>query len=189
MKHELTLKSIELFEKKGFSETSIQDIVDAIGVTKGTFYYYFKSKEALLMDIHSSYIDSMIKQQKEILENTSKNCRTKLYDMVYMLIHNIELEGKSARVFFREMKNLKEENLSEIIPKRDQIRYHFQDLLKQGVESGEFRSNLNIEIVTFAILGITNWTYQWYQPDGPVSDKEVAKIFVDMVLSGIEESS
>ncbi|MCA0988365.1 TetR/AcrR family transcriptional regulator [Guptibacillus algicola] len=189
MKHELTVKSIELFEKKGFSETSIQDIVDAIGVTKGTFYYYFKSKEALLMDIHSSYIDNMIKQQKEILEDRSKDCRTKLYDMVYMLIHNIELEGKSARVFFREIKNLKEENLSKILPKRDQIRYYFEDLLKQGVANGEFRNDLNIEIVTFGILGMTNWTYQWYQPDGPVSDKEVAQMFVDMVLNGIEESS
>ncbi|WP_270182218.1 TetR/AcrR family transcriptional regulator [Alkalihalobacillus sp. CinArs1] len=189
MKHKLTLKSIELFEKKGFSETSIQDIVDAVGVTKGTFYYYFKSKEALLMDIHSSYIDSMIQQQKEILEDGSKNCRTKLYDMVYMLIHNIELEGKSARVFFREIKNLNEGNLSEILPKRDQIRFHFEDLLKQGVENGEFRNNLNIGIVTFGILGMSNWTYQWYQPDGPLPDKEVARIFVDMVLNGIEESN
>ncbi|MGG1685402.1 TetR/AcrR family transcriptional regulator [Pseudalkalibacillus sp. NRS-1564] len=188
MKHKLTVKSIELFEKQGFSETSIQDIVDAIGVTKGTFYYYFKSKEELLMDIHSSYIDGMIKQQKEILEDVSKDCKTKLYDMVYMLIHNVELEGHSARVFFREMKNLKEENLAEILPKRDQIRYYFQDLLKQGVENGEFKSDLNIGIVTFAILGITNWTYQWYKPNGPVSDKEVASILVDMVLNGIEES-
>ncbi|MGB8001047.1 MAG: TetR/AcrR family transcriptional regulator, partial [Anaerobacillus sp.] len=62
------------------------------------------------------------------------------------------------------------------------------DLLKLGVENGEFRSDLNIGIVTFAILGITNWTYQWYKPNGPVSDKEVASIFVDMVLNGIEES-
>ncbi len=51
MKEKIIEKAIELFEKKGFSTTSIQDIVDELGVTKGSFYYYFSSKEQLLMDI------------------------------------------------------------------------------------------------------------------------------------------
>ena len=45
MKQKIKNTSISLFEQKGFAETSIQDIVDSLGVTKGTFYYYFASKE------------------------------------------------------------------------------------------------------------------------------------------------
>jgi len=44
MKEKITIESIRLFEMKGFSETSIQDIVDAIGVTKGTFIIIFHVK-------------------------------------------------------------------------------------------------------------------------------------------------
>ena len=47
MKGKITQVSIQLFEQKDFSETSIQDICDGPGVTKGTFYYYFTSKEEL----------------------------------------------------------------------------------------------------------------------------------------------
>lgn len=62
MKAKITEHSIRLFEQKGFTETSIQDIVDSIGVTKGTFYYYFSSKEQLLMDIHMDYITKLLEK-------------------------------------------------------------------------------------------------------------------------------
>ncbi|WP_246943981.1 TetR/AcrR family transcriptional regulator [Bacillus pinisoli] len=186
MKERITEQSIRLFEKKGFTETSIQDIVDSLGVTKGTFYYYFSSKEELLMDIHISYINDLNAQQELILGDTTKNCKEKLYDIVYMLIKNIELDGPSARVFFREMRNLSEEHLSEIIPKRDRFRLNLQGLLDEGKDKGEFTQNLKSDIVAFGILGIANWSYQWFNPSGKTSDQEVTNIFVDMILQGIE---
>ena len=69
MKAELIQASIGLFVEKGFSATSIQDIVDRVGVTKGSFYYHFKSKEELLMHIQASYIDDLLTRQNQILES------------------------------------------------------------------------------------------------------------------------
>ncbi|RIV17184.1 TetR/AcrR family transcriptional regulator [Alicyclobacillaceae bacterium I2511] len=186
MKEKITEVSIQLFEKKGFSETSIQDICDALEVTKGTFYYYFNSKEELLLDIHLAYIHDILERQEKILGDESKDARTKLYDVVYMLIHSIARQGVSARVFFREMRHLSENKLAVVIPKRTQLRLNIETLLRQGVADGEFRKDLNVEIATFGVLGIANWSYQWFHPDGVLTDKEVAQIFVDMVLKGIE---
>ncbi len=186
MKEKITEKSIQLFDQKGFSETSIQDIVDSIGVTKGTFYYYFSSKEELLMDIHLRYIDEMLSNQEEILKDESKPCKDKLFEIFHMLISNIRTEGASAKVFFREMRNLSEERLSEILPKREQFRLNVEKLLETGKQNGEFRPDLKTSIVTFGILGIANWSYQWFNPDGSISDREVAEIFTEMILKGIE---
>ncbi|MCB6745843.1 TetR/AcrR family transcriptional regulator, partial [Anaerostipes hadrus] len=89
--------SIRLFEQKGFTETSIQDIVDSIGATKGTFYYYFSSKEQLLMDIHMDYITKLLEKQKAILsENAS--CKAKLYVLVLMLLESIKTEKAKALI-------------------------------------------------------------------------------------------
>ncbi|MCM3768791.1 TetR/AcrR family transcriptional regulator [Neobacillus niacini] len=186
MKEKITGQSIRLFEKKGFSETSIQDIVDSLGVTKGTFYYYFSSKEELLMDIHLGYIEGLLVQQEEILNDHTKTYKEKLFDIVYMLISDIKLRGSAAKIFFREMKNLSDEHFAMIDPKRDQFRFNLEELIKAGMESGEFRPDLNPGIITFGILGITNWSYQWFKPDGSVSDREVAELFVDMILQGIQ---
>ena len=186
MKERITEQSIRLFEKKGFSETSIQDLVDSLGVTKGTFYYYFSSKEELLMDIHRGYIDELLVKLERIFKDASKNYKEKLFEIVYMLLSDIKSRGSAAKIFYRELSNLNEEHSALIIEKRDQFRLNIEDLIKAGVENGEFRPEINASIITFGILGITNWSYQWFNPSGSCSDREVAEIFVEMILKGIQ---
>src|SRR5690625_5195889 len=106
MKRKLTKKSIELFERKGFTQTSIQDIVDELQVTKGTFYYYFSSKEQLLMDIHLDYITNLLKSQEQIIENKTMLNGDKLGEIIQLLIFDIKEKGPSGRVFFREIRHL-----------------------------------------------------------------------------------
>ncbi|MFJ7730124.1 TetR/AcrR family transcriptional regulator [Neobacillus sp. NPDC097160] len=186
MKEKITEQSIRLFEKKGFSETSIQDIVDSLGVTKGTFYYYFSSKEELLMDIHLGYIDELLVQQGRIFKDESETCKDKLFEIVFKLLSDIRIQGSAAKIFFRELKNLNEEHSATINTKRDQFRLNIEELINDGMENGEFRPDLNSSIITFGILGITNWSYQWFNPNGICSDREVAEIFVEMILKGIQ---
>lgn len=188
MKEKITAQSIRLFEKKGFTETSIQDVVDSLGVTKGTFYYYFSSKEELLMDIHLGYIDGLLYNQEQILYDASKSYKEKLSANVYMLITNITTQGAAAKIFFREMNNLSSEHIELIVQKRDQFRLNIEGLIRDGVEKGEFRQELNAPIITMGILGITNWSYQWFNPNGRSTDREIAEIFVEMILKGIQEN-
>lgn len=186
MKKKIKEASIRLFEEKGFVETSIQDIVDVIGVTKGTFYYYFTSKEELLMDIHLSYIDDILETQEKIMKDYGKNCKEKLFEIIYMLINRVQTQGASAKIFFREMKNLREERLAKILVKRDQFRLNIEALIQEGIDKGEFRKGLNASIITFAILGMANWTYQWFNAKGERTDYEISQIFLDVILNGIQ---
>lgn len=184
MKSELIKQSISLFVEKGFSATSIQDIVDAVGVTKGSFYYHFKSKEELLMDIHLSYIDDLLKRQEKILE-TEKNSREKLVKVVELVIHDIEKQGAIGSVYFREIRHLSPDNAAKIREKRARFRDNIEKILKEGILSGEFRKELHSKMITFAILGITNWSYQWFNPEKDLSITELADMYTDFILNGI----
>ncbi|MDN3428040.1 TetR/AcrR family transcriptional regulator [Microbacterium sp. APC 3898] len=185
MKSELIKQSINLFVEKGFSATSIQDIVDTIGVTKGSFYYHFKSKEALLMDIHSHYIDDLLRRQRAILD-TEKSHKDKLMAIVELIIVDIEKQGAVGRVYFREIRHLKEENAAIIREKRADFRNNIEVLLKEGIEANEFRKELQPKIITFAILGITNWSYQWFNVEGSLTVKELSAMYTDFILHGIQ---
>ncbi|WP_164670506.1 TetR/AcrR family transcriptional regulator [Virgibacillus doumboii] len=186
MKEQITAQSIKLFERKGFSETSIKDIVNALEVTKGTFYYYFSSKEQLLMDIHLDYITNLLERQQRILDDENLTQKQKLSKIIRLLIMDIADKGPRARVFFREVRNLADENIEIIKEKRDQFRLNIEKTVRDGVNTGEFRKGLRTDMITFGILGVTNWSYQWYKPDGEVAPEELVEVYVNMILKGIE---
>jgi len=187
MRDQITQQAIILFGEKGFSETSIQDIVDALGVTKGTFYYYFTSKEQLLKEIHHEYIYDLLERQNRIIDSDALTQKEKITGVIRLLITDIADKGPSARVFFREMRHLSDENVEDIKQKREDFRLNVENVLRTGVENGEFRKDLRIDMTAFGILGVTNWSYNWFNPDGEVSPDELAKIFADMILTGIVE--
>jgi AcrR family transcriptional regulator len=185
MKQKLMDAGILLFDQNGFKSTSIQDIVQMMGVTKGTFYYYFNSKEELLKEIHLQYIQGLIKRQEEILSNPDYDFVKKLYEIVYMLIHNIRSDLRSARIFTREMRHISEKNVSEIKEKRKLFRLNTQRFIEEAIKQGDIKPGIRPDILTMGILGITNWSYYWFNPDGEVSEDKVAEIFLDLMLNGI----
>ncbi|ANU14958.1 Transcriptional regulator, TetR family [Planococcus halocryophilus Or1] len=184
MKNKIKQLSILLFEKKGFTETSIQDIVESLGVTKGTFYYYFESKEQLLMDIHMSYIDQLLERQRAIRQEHHSS-RMKLEQIIALLIADIANHGPSGKVFFREMRHLSEDNAVKVKKKREIFRKNLAEIISEGIAQKEFRDKLEPEMVAFAILGVTNWSYQWFNPSGKISADQLARIYSDLILNGI----
>ena len=62
-------KLLQTHTKKGYSHTSVEDITNEMGIAKGSFYTYFKSKNLLLKTIAEKKIDEMIEKQDNILKN------------------------------------------------------------------------------------------------------------------------
>ncbi|MCA0971965.1 TetR/AcrR family transcriptional regulator [Halobacillus litoralis] len=185
MKEKILTTSTELFGRHGFPETSIQDIVSSNDLTKGTFYYYFKNKEDVLVQIHEQFIDLLLAGQREIMES-GRTYREQLAGIVGMLIQNIRTNANSAMVFFREMRHLSEEKTKTILPKRHEFQRNIAHVLEEGMKAGEFRSDLRADMLSFGVLGIANWSYFWYDPDGDVSEEELTHIFMELIFKGIE---
>ncbi|MYL32623.1 TetR family transcriptional regulator [Pontibacillus yanchengensis] len=186
MREKIINTSIALFGERGFRETSIQDITNALGVTKGTYYYYFTNKVDVLMHIHLRFIDGLLEQQATILNDSTTSNQEKLYDIVGMIIRNIKSGAQSARVFFREMRHLSDDHLAKVLPKRDKFQRNVQDVIEQGMEKGEFRKDLRPDMLSFAVLGVANWSYFWYEPDGEVTEEELTDIYMAMIFEGIK---
>ena len=59
----------KLFEEKGYEQTQVQDIVNEIGVAKGLFYYYFKSKDEVMEELADRYADAIIDAVNKLIDN------------------------------------------------------------------------------------------------------------------------
>ncbi|MCB7068456.1 TetR/AcrR family transcriptional regulator [Caldibacillus sp. 210928-DFI.2.22] len=185
MKEKIIEKAIELFEKKGFSTTSIQDIVDELGVTKGSFYYHFSSKEQLLMDIYNEYITNLLDRQTKIIANKTLSPKEQLIEIIRLLIDDLIENGPRARIYFREMRHLSENHINTIKKIRKQFRKNIEMVIRTGEEQGVFRNQLPADILAFALLGLTNWSYNWYTPDGEIPPDQLVKIYSELLLTGL----
>ena len=91
-KNELLDTAQELFFTKGYKQTSIESIIKKIGVAKGTFYYYFKSKEDLMDKLVKRMTNQILSEVKKITERTDLNALAKL-NRAYITTRNVKLEN------------------------------------------------------------------------------------------------
>jgi AcrR family transcriptional regulator len=61
----------------------------------------------------------------------------------------------------------------------------WQQIIREGVETGEFRAELDIQVASYGLLGMLNWSYKWYDPQGRLSVQEVAEQFTSLALAGL----
>src|SRR5688500_648948 len=113
IQEELQRVSVELFSTQGYAKTSVQQIVDAAGVTKGALYHYFSSKDDLLFDIYDrlltlqrARLDEIVARGLEPLETMRLVCE----DLIVTSIGWI----REGAVFFRSQHMLSDDRQREV---------------------------------------------------------------------------
>lgn len=181
----LTEAAVRLFQERGYASVSVDEIVSAAGVTKGTFYYYLTSKAELLYRIHDKFISQELDEGERILA-MDESPAVKLRMLVRSLIRSIHDHLPYVTVFFNEMRHLEEPYYGRIREKRDRYAAMFEATIREAIDRGEFRADLDPKVTTLGLFGMCNWMYRWYRPDGPLSDAEIAERFLSILLHGME---
>ncbi|MDA8344800.1 MAG: TetR/AcrR family transcriptional regulator [Thermaerobacter sp.] len=172
------------FVQKGYAATSVQEIVAAARVTKGAFYYYFASKDEVLELLHDQFLESELALADE-LRRAGGSPAQRLRQMVADLVASIAQYRQNVRIFFQEVDHLPEVRRREIEARRRIYQAYVEEIVREGVEQGEFRPDLDTIITTLGIFGLVNYTYRWLQTDGRLSVEEVTRLLADMLLKGI----
>jgi AcrR family transcriptional regulator len=176
--------ALDLFQRLGFHATSVQDITEAAGVTKGAFYHHFPSKEDLLLLIHDDYIDYQLKAVRAELGKPG-TARERLSGLIRCVLEGVEQYHANVVIFFQERRYLTGDRFTHIRDRRDELEGEFRSLIQRGIRSGEFRRDLDGPVTCLGIIGMCAWTYQWFSPKGRLPIHSIAKQFTAMVLDGI----
>jgi len=183
-------EAARLFCEKGYHATSMEDLAAAVGIKKGSLYYYIESKEQLLFQIAELVPPTFIANVRALLEDTQLTAEQKVRTAIRRHLELFETETGLAwsRVFLREYRALPDEHRGKLLEQRWQYENVFRRLIADGVQRGEF-APVDITMVTRAILGMCNWAIEWYSPKGKLSTEEIASIFSDLILKGLLRSS
>jgi len=184
-RREIAQRAAELFDAAGYYSTSMEDIAESAGLRKPTLYHYFKSKDEILLEIHSEMIELILRRHEERLAAGVESHSQELRGLMGDLIELMETHPGHLRIFFEHQRELPEDYQAPIRRKRNRFRDELAALLERGVVSGEFRKSLDVEMTTLAILGMANWTYTWLYPEGSRGAAEVADHFWHLTMRAI----
>ncbi|MFE5292334.1 TetR/AcrR family transcriptional regulator [Isoptericola sp. NPDC056618] len=184
----VTAAALDLFATQGYATTSVQQIVEAAGVTKGAMYHYFQSKDDLLFAIY----DRMLALQKAHLDQIVASggpvedvVRAVCVDVVETSIDFLP-EGT---VFFRSMHMLTEPRLKEVTQRRREYHDEFAALLRRGQDEGVFRTDVPRPLLVAHFFSDVHYLSHWYSPEGPETKSEVAEQLTGLFLRGIRTAA
>jgi AcrR family transcriptional regulator len=180
----LLAEATRLFAERGFDRTSVQEIVEAAGVTKGALYHYFGSKDDLLHEVYARVL-RLQTARLEAIAATAQPVATRLRqaaaDVVLSSIDNLD----DTKIFFRSMHQLSPDKQKAV--RADRRRYHerFRALLEEGQAAGVFRAEPVPDLVVDFFFGSVHHLGTWYRPDGPLTADQVAAEFADLLLHSV----
>jgi AcrR family transcriptional regulator len=184
VKERLLRVATRLFARNGFEGTSVQDIVDAAGVTKGAMYHYYGSKDDLLYEVYHQLLTMQLTRLNEIVKSTGtpeERLRAAAADVVESSLENLD----DMIVFFRSLHMLPEDRQTQIRAERRAYHDQFKALVEEGMADGSFRTAVPSDIVVHFYLSTVNQLGSWFRPDGLMTAAEVAQQYTELLIGGL----
>src|SRR5690625_1922397 len=165
-KKEILDVSEKLFTTKGYAETTINDILQKIGIAKGTFYYYFQSKEEVMNAIVDRFIEAGVTAAETIAEDTTLDAPEKIFQII--MAQNPETSSKGKMIEELHQVNNAEMHQKSLVETIVQLTPILTDVIKQGIEEGAFHTPYPKETVEVLLVssgfiydeGIFQWEPQ-----------------------------
>ncbi|MFI5956368.1 TetR/AcrR family transcriptional regulator [Cryptosporangium sp. NPDC051539] len=186
-RREIITAAAGLFDRDGYSRTSMDDIAKTVGIAKPTLYHYFRSKEEILSSIHEEFIDLLLAKE-ERRRRAGLPPEQMLLEVMVDILELMETHHGHLRVFFEHHRELPDAARPGMRAKRDRYEEAVTRTIEAGVTSGVFR-DLEPRLTALGLFGMCNWAYQWYRTGGPLRPREIAYQFWDIFVRGVAKPS
>jgi len=172
-----------VFAQRGFHGATTQHIADILGIRQASLYYYFASKEAALELVCLKGVEGFFESARAIAKGPG-NCPNRLARLIDSHLSPLGDRADYIRVFLNERHHLPKESRRKIGKWSRGLETIFEDVLKEGIRKGEFRSDINTRLVALGILGMANWVPVWFGKED-IGLSNIGAEFSRMVLDGI----
>lgn len=182
---DLLTVAADLFADRGYRATTVRDIAEGAGILSGSLYHHFDSKEAIVDAILSRFIarslvayEAVIAEGKGPTETFEGLVRTSLESMV---------DWRAAIVIYQNEGRLLAcgPRFAYLISAQSKFEAIWTDVLRKGVESGEFRDSIDPSLV-YRLVRDTVWTApRWYRPGGSLSPEPIIEQYVAALVQGV----
>lgn len=173
-----------LFAERGFAGTSLQDIADAMGLTRPALYHYVANKDEVLARLVTEITEEPAVILAGINERKDLGPVDKLHAMATAIALHHAAAPERFRLIIRSEAELPESLSKTYAQSRRRVLSEFTTVVRDGIEAGAFRP-LDPRFASLSIIGMLNWMAWWYHPDGDASAETVAEQLADMAVHSV----
>jgi TetR/AcrR family transcriptional regulator, cholesterol catabolism regulator len=187
-RREMVKAAASVFQAKGLSRASVDEIAQAAGIDRASLYYYFGSKKELFEAV---VLDALVGniEMAEKISASSLPPQEKLVELIRNLMASYAEHYPDLYVYVQEdpaqLSRSSGRGDIDILELQRRFDHALVDIIQQGIDAGVFRSDLPPRIAAYGIIGMVNWSHRWFTPDGPVGPREVSDAFARMATEGL----
>ncbi len=178
-----------IFAEKGYHSTSMRDISRATHVSLAGLYYYCQSKEELLFLIQDNCFGRVLERLEERLRSIADPI-----EQLRLLIENhlsfFATNMAEMKVLSHEADSLAGEMRAHVFDKKQQYTQLARQILSDvsdrsfSERSSQNEHQLDLTVATYALFGMMNWIYNWYDPQGKLSVTQLVENITRLYFTG-----
>ena len=184
-RQEILRTAARLFQQRGYDATSMNDVAAALKLSKGGLYHHFQSKDEILFEIMNHAMD--ITQQRVLdpvrgIADPEERLRALIRLHIEVVLSPRDRE---ITVMLHENHPLPPGLRKRINARKKEYIHFVESLMAEVQRARQARGGVSPRAAAFALLGMINWIYQWYKPEGELQAQHLVPQFTTLVLEGI----
>ena len=174
----------KLFYQQGYDDTTVEEIVEVSGTSRGSFYHYFEGKDALLSSLSYLFDDKYAELEKELDPSLTPIDKLKFLNQeLFLLIENTVSVELLSRLFATQLTTSGERHMLNTNRTYDKL---LRQITIEGKEQGIFKDELSINDITRAYAMFERGLmYEWCISSGNYSLCQHAQMMMPLFLEGL----
>jgi len=182
---EICRVAARVFYEKGYDGASMQDIAAAVGLTKAGLYHHVGSKDRLLFEIMNygmDILDENVIQKVKGVADARERLRQTIIGHIDLIVRARDQE---ITVILHENRSLRGALRKKINTRKRAYIQLLEEMIAKAQEQAGAPPLISPRLGAFALLGMINWLYQWYRPEGAIKQHELAQAYAEFFFRGL----
>lgn len=182
-KREAVLRTAaRFFNARGFTATSLEDVATALNITKPTIYHYFANKDEILFECTRRGLDTILAASRAAAARGGPAAE-RLREIL-MAYARVMLDDFGVCISRTQDHQLSDESRKRFRALKREIDGLLRRVVTEGLEDGSLDVP-DVRIATFTAARALNGLGDWFNPEGPMSGEETARLVVQTVMHGL----
>ncbi len=173
----------DLFARRGFHATTMNEVAQASGLSKATLYHYYRDKSELLVSIADGHVSKLVELCDSVYGDGSVAPAERLSVLIDRFLVEYSQAQNSHRVLTEDVRFLEDIDRNKILNKERYVVQTFANAI--AVLRPDVKHSALEKPLAMLLFGMLNWMFTWLKPEGRLNHAAIAPVVRSLFLDGL----